>query len=270
MKVKQHYAAPGADDTFLRPEKDNQWAPREISVCVREDCVWMAWIHRQDGAEYPVFCCDFGAAGVTLQHLKNQFSYYSKPFFIPSLEYAIPELAVFAGLGNSCSLRIYAIRSAGQPVCSQKLSTSCTAVYHVDCLCLSDGSTYILYAGIVSGKPGIKLFLRRKISGEWLPEEFLEGLAEAYNRPKLSADGLGRVLAVAEAYQQGKYRICWRILSETVSSWQVLYEDPGWNLFPSITTDSGGRLWVSWLHLDTVRREAVAGLRHQAMLASLT
>ncbi len=270
MKQNDHYAAPGADETFLRPESGSNWAPREIAVCARPEGFWLSWIHREDGAEYPVLGFDTGAGSADFAKLCDASRFYSKPFFINHAGSAAPFLCVFAGSGQGCALRIYDGCDAGNPVCCGEYESCCRAVYHSDSLSLPDGSVYLVYSGVVSGQAGLGLFCRRKIAGEWLDEERLCGAGKCFNRPKLGIDGQDRVIVVADVFQNGQYQICWRVLAAADSAWQILYADAAWNMFPSLATDACGRLWASWLHVEMVRREDVAGERHHALLAVLS
>lgn len=269
MKRKDHYAAPGADETFLRPESGSRWAPREIALCGRPKGSWLSWIHREDGSEYPVAGRDTGAGLADFVKLDDANRFYSKPFFIGNADTAVLSLGVFASSGEGFHFRIYDGCEAGGLICRGEYSSCCTAVYHSDSLSLPDGSVYVVYSGVVSGQAGLGLFCRRKIAGEWLDEERLCGAGECFNRPKLGIDGQNRVIVAADVFQEGKYRVCWRVLSKPGSVWQNLYADADWNMFPSLATDVSGRLWASWLHVEMVRREDVAGERHHALLAML-
>ena len=107
----------------------------------------------------------------------------------------------------------------------------------------------------------------KRIDGEWFEEEELRLENHSLNRPKISVDSGRNVIALADAYGNALYSIYWRNLSGSEASWRKLYSSNAWNMFPSVAADSNGKLWTSWINVQTVRFEDIAGVKQHAMLA---
>lgn len=263
----QHYAAPGADETFLHPEINSEWAPREIAVCSKGNKLWMSWIHRKEGLDYPVFTFKTINTNNPLIPLDEDFSCYSKPAFIDNINEEKPGIALFAADEKNTSVRIYEIQSDNQAQCIKSFKTVCSSVYHTDAVCLNNGDIYIVYSGIEKGTKGVSVYFIKRVAGEWVDEEVLRLANHSLNRPKLAVYSDKNVIALADAYAEASYSIFWISLAEPKPLWQKLYSDSAWNMFPSVATDTKGRLWAAWLNGDTVRFEDVAGRKQDAMLA---
>ncbi len=270
MKKKTHYAAPGADETFLRPATGGQWAPREIAVCAKAEMIWTAWIHRNGWSEYPVLSRKDATSNGELIGFGKESSNYSKPVFIDHINSKSPDVALFSvSQSGKASINIYeTVNNKNIGIkCLEKLSSSCSSVYHMDALTLENGDIYIVYGGIAKGKKKISVYLVKRIAGTWSGEQELAWPEHSLNRPKLVADINGSAIALADVYADATYSICWIDLSQPSPVWHELYTGQGWNMFPSVAVDTSGRLWASWLNARTVRFKDVAGIKHHAMLA---
>lgn len=270
MKIKGHYAKPGADDSFLNPEIDSKWAPRKIAVCSKDDTLFMSYILREEGSEYPIFTIKDHESDGELIPLTSDYQYYSNPAFIDHASRKKPMVAFFASNGGKMAAKIYELNHENNAECLDSLNSCCDSIYNVDASVCANGDIYLIYNGIVNGESGASLYLLKQQNGVWRNEEKLGWDEYSLNRSRVTVNKAGQIIAVADAYVNKRYIICWRDLSLVDGQWRELYSDDDWNMFPSIICASDGALWVSWLKVSGARFADVAGINHSAMMASFS
>ncbi|NQU43350.1 DUF3604 domain-containing protein [bacterium] len=281
MKRKQKggtttYFEPPDRKAYVRPVVGGAYAPRRIEICSAPGENWMAWIHRKDERDVPVVVRDSDGG---LQEVEIDADVFSEPVLLP-LNDEGPPLVIFGAGGRRMDQRFYEIRvygnEAGEWACSHSMGTECVAVCDMDGIILpetlEDGTQAILvYSGLLKGAQGLRLFQRRLRRGRWSKEERLPfGRSGSLARPRLAVSAQGEIVLVADAYEDGSFDIVWRDLRATDIDWQRVTSGPDWDLFPSVTADARGRVWLSWLHQTPVRRESVMGTRQEARVARLS
>gem|GEM_PF-6572332 len=264
------YAAPGADDRFLRPRAGDGYAPRQIAMHAGDRDTWLAWVHRRDGNEYLAVSRRRGAVRGRLTAVDRSPG-LAKPAFLDRSG-AAPGLFCAALTGSGMQVRGFEYRSrawsgvVGMP-------SVCTAIYHMAAAAGADGAVYLVYAGPTEGTAGPQVYLRICRDGRWgreLPQPH-PGPGAGCNRPRLAVSGCGRVVLFADAYGAGRHRLVWKALCGSDDTpWQALADTgAGSDLFPAPAVDAAGRVWVAWLHQQCVRREDVLGFSQEARVARL-
>lgn len=268
-KKNAFYAAPGANDYFLRPRVGHGYSPREIAVCAQDDGAWLSWIHRRNGEEYPVVT--WKQPGVKRQgrllRLDTGSGLFSKPVFLDSGA-ETPELFCAARGARGWEIRVYRVVGCKWQLC-ERLPTCCTAVYHMDAITAPDGRTFVFYAGITEARRGVSLFSRTRSKSKWRAEKAHPMRGASVNRPKLAVDSSGRVTLVVDAYRKSQFCIYTKPVDAGAQAWMRVCAEDGWQLFPSLIADAEGTLWVSWLRQTPVRRKDVMGLNQEARVARL-
>ena len=268
-KQSAFYAAPGANDSFLRPPMGDGHAPREIAICPQDDGAWLSWIHRQGGEEYPVVV--WKPPGEKRQgrlvRLNGGGGLFSKPVFLGGAADRTELFHATRG-GRGWEIRSHVLnRGAWQP--GERLPTRCAAVYHMDAIQASDGRVFVFYAGVAQGRQGVSLFSRTRVRGRWRAEKAHPLRGGSVNRPKLAVDSAGRVRLAVDVYRDSRFHIYTKPADAGATAWVRVSGEEGWNLFPSLAADAGGVLWVSWLRQTPVRRDDVMGLSQEARVARL-
>ena len=268
LKKKVVYSGAGADDTFLRPRAGQRFAPRQIAMRQLPDAAWLSWIHYEDAHDHLVVARKRGARSVLFKLAGGPRHRFGKPALLAT-DASAPEVFCAVKVGSSLEVRRYRFfRDRWR--CTEKLPTRCHSIYHMAAIAAPDGAVHLAYAGLAADCKGLALH-SRVLRGKRRSAERPHTLAGAsLNRPGLAVDGKGDVVLVADAYRDGRCHIMWKDLSGgAASKWKRLSKTSGWNLFPSVACDSGGRLWVAWLREVPVRREDVMGLWHEARVARL-
>jgi len=266
---KVRYASAGADDAYLRPKARGNYAPRQVAVCTQEKDTWLAWIHYSNGDDALVVTKKSPGANGALTYLSSgRHRSYSKPAFLKKRQGA-PDLFCAEKSRNKVSIRRYAIRK-GSWKRKEKIPTRCKAIYYLDAISTLNGEIIVAYCGVANNLPGVQMFSRTLKANRWSREERHKFKAGSVNRAKLAVDREGRVAVAADVYRKNKFDIIWKILNAGgMKQWRRISRLSGWNLFPSIVSDAGGNLWVSWLRQFPVGRGDVLGLHHEARLAHL-
>lgn len=262
---RAHYAAPGANDSFLRPPAGHGYAPREIAVRNHDDGAWLAWIHRRDGKEYLVATNKQPDGSGRLGIVDTGRGLFSTPTVLKRPDGATEVICGGAGR-RGWEIRSHVPEDDGW-VCRRRMATRCLAIHHMDAVSAPDGRAFLVYAGVVEGKTGLQLFSRTSRGGRWSVEEPHPCDGGSVNRPKLAVDGEGRVVMAADVYMDGQFNIHVKTLTGDRRSWTRVSKERDWDLFPSLVADGHGRLWLSWLHETPVRREDVMGMRQEARVA---
>ncbi len=248
MKKNTHYAKPGADDSFLRPELDSQWSAREITVVEAEGQLLLGWVHRHPNQDYPVIC-----SGGKLRILAEQQRSYSKLAFINPRS-----VAFYAGDGvRPMTLNIIDAEHR------TALPTPAKAAYELDALELPDGTRFIAANEFIAGRSGSSIGLWRDNERLRLPVP----AGVSLNRPRLVA-GSGQVRLICDGYWEKKFALVEFLLTAAEpSEMRIIARDDGWNLFPATTVGADGRIWLSWLRQETVSRDDCAGWRARPQVA---
>ena len=269
LRQKRTFCAPtgAASDTFLRPRSGNGYAPRQVATCLAGESVWLSWVHHYGGEDSLVVTRKDSRYNGKLVNLaaEKQLT-FSKPAFLKKAE-APPELFCAIGKRGVICIHQYVLDN-GKWRCKATMPTQCQALYHMDLIASSRGDVFLVYSGSTGNRYGLQVYSRSCRRGQWHEEQLHLFKGGSVNRPKLAVDEEGHTMMVADGYHNSKYDVFWKRLRKGRSeSWQRISQCDGWNLFPSITTDSQGSLWVSWLRQVPVRREDVMGLRQEAWMA---
>ena len=264
------YAAPGADDRFLRPGAGDGYAPRQIAVHTGARDTWLAWVHRRAGDEFLAVTRRHAGVRGRLAAV-DRGAALAKPAFLDTGA-AIPHLYCAVSAASNTRIHGYECRSRAWTELTA-LPTACTAVYHMDAVSAADGTAYLAYAGPCPSAAGPQVFLRMCRRGRWGREQHQEPppSGTACDRPRLVAAGSGRTLLVADMYTADGYRIAWKTVSASgAAAWQYLtVPDNGSDLFPAPVVSAAGQVWLAWLHQTCVRRDDVLGFRQEARVARL-
>ncbi len=265
---KAFYAAPGADDTFLRPRAGGAFAPREIALSQQNGSLWTAWLHRKSGKEY--LAADFKKPGCRgkLLAVDENASFFSKPAFL-NFPASAPAILCASFGKNHWEIRSYGF--SGRSWELKDVLPLNGPVYHMDAAACGDGRAWLAYASVSANKKGLSVYTRKLKDGKWERETGHPLKTYSLNRPKLAAGKNGGMFLAADAYTRGGFRIVFKKLKEKLSpAWQTVSEEPGWHLFPSLAADVEGAPRLAWLFQRPVRRGGLLGLSQKAFCAKLS